>query len=118
MNLRWLAAALLLLLNMVPLMAQQPTAAFTWKPVSDGYSWGYVSFDASSSYDPDGSIVSYEWQFENPDGTVTVTFSDHPWMLHYYGCDTFYYPWTVSLIVTDNNGAKGGTMQSIYAWCY
>jgi len=56
-----------------------------------------VTFDASSSSDPDGSIVSYEWDFGDgsTDSGETVT--------HKYSEQRDY---TVILTVTDNDGAK------------
>ncbi len=55
-----------------------------------------ITFDGSGSYDPDGSIVSYTWDFG--DGTTatgqTVT--------HAYADNGVY---TVTLTVKDNNGA-------------
>jgi|GEM_PF-845149 len=60
-----------------------------------------VSFDASASFDPDGSIVGYDWNFEpgsfasgSEKISVTHTFN-HPGL------------YDVNLVVTDNNGAKG-----------
>ncbi len=54
-----------------------------------------VLFDASNSYDPDGTIVSYEWDFgDNTTATgITVT--------HSFDYGTY----TVTLTVTDNDGA-------------
>ena len=51
---------------------RQPFASFTWTPDSYGRPIvdEPVTFDASVSYDPDGSIVSYEWDFgDNVTGT-------------------------------------------------
>jgi PKD repeat protein len=55
-----------------------------------------VSFDASGSSDSDGSIVSYEWDFDN-DGTVDATgvTTTHT----YQTADTY----TCKLTVTDND---------------
>jgi len=69
-----------------------------------------VAFDASESYDPDGSIVSYEWDFgdgsdpefyEDPDG-VNVT--------HIYTDAGTY---TVNLTVTDNHDASASTTREV-----
>jgi hypothetical protein len=56
-----------------------------------------VKFDASGSYDPDGTIVSYEWDFG--DGTTEIS---SPVVKHAYTSRGFY---TVILKVTDNDGA-------------
>ncbi|MHC4674267.1 MAG: PKD domain-containing protein, partial [Planctomycetota bacterium] len=55
-----------------------------------------VGFDGSSSYDNDGMIVSYEWDFEN-DGTIDATGAT---AVHVYDVpDTF----TAKLTVTDDD---------------
>jgi len=54
-----------------------------------------VDFDGSGSYDPDGTIVSWEWDFgDESSGTGETT--NHP-----YAADGAY---TVTLTVTDNRG--------------
>lgn len=59
-----------------------------------------VSFDASSSYDPDGVVVSYTWDF----GDRTVAIVTEPRISHTYSpqCPASF---TVTLRVTDNGGA-------------
>jgi hypothetical protein len=73
-----------------------PVASFTHSTF--GGNW--VDFDASSSYDPDGSIVSYSWDFG--DGQYTTLSS--PWASNYYYNNGGYY---VTLTVTDDQGAVG-----------
>ena len=57
-----------------------------------------INFDASSSYDPDGTIVSYSWDFG--DGTT----SSDATVSHSYEEDGEY---TVTLRVVDNDGLVG-----------
>ena len=59
-----------------------------------------ITFDASGSYDPDGNIVSYEWDWdgngnfdESPD-SATIT---HTWNEAYSGA--------IILMLKDNEGA-------------
>ncbi|MEM2129752.1 MAG: PKD domain-containing protein, partial [Candidatus Bathyarchaeia archaeon] len=68
-----------------------PTAAFTW--TANGLT---VTFDASGSSDPDGSIVSYAWDFG--DGTFGTGVNP---TRAYAAAGTY----TVRLTVTDNGGA-------------
>lgn len=56
-----------------------------------------VTFDASSSFDPDGQITSWHWEFgDNTDGAGEV-------ITHHYSTSGIY---NVTLIVTDNDGAN------------
>jgi DNA-binding beta-propeller fold protein YncE len=85
---------------------QAPIATFTTPPATAGTA---TQFDASAAFDPDGSIVRYDWNFgdhtELPDGGPTPT--------HVYGTPGTY---EATLVVTDNEGAStatvftGGTM--------
>ena len=84
-----------------------PYAKFTHSPnpVDDGYCPAVnqtVTFDASDSYDPDGTIVSYHWDFY--DGTTNTTTS--PTTTHIF-TEIGAYPtptYPVNLTVTDNDG--------------
>jgi hypothetical protein len=76
---------------------QVPTASFTYSPESPT-SGQTITFDATSSYDPDGEITSYKWDFgdgwtlEGETSTATHSYSS--------GGD-----YTVILTVRDNDGA-------------
>ncbi len=73
-----------------------PRASFTMTPKSAGVNTG-ITFNASSSYDPDGSIVNYTWDFG--DGTT----AEGKVVTHSYSVSGIY---MVTLTVTDNNGTK------------
>jgi len=83
----------------ITVVNQPPVANFTTSATTV-YTGDSVTFNASSSYDPDGTIVSYSWTFG--DGTnatgITVT--------HSYAENGTY---TVTLTVTDNDGATAST---------
>ncbi len=73
-----------------------PVASFTFLPprpvIGD-----WIRFDATASFDPDGTIVAYKWDFG--DGTRRTS----PAVIkHRYTAPGDY---TVTLTVTDNNGA-------------
>ena len=59
-----------------------------------------VIFDGSGSYDPDGSMVAYEWDFDDSDGIGVDATGDT--VSHSYAVAGEY---TATLIVTDNGGA-------------
>jgi len=79
-----------------------PVASFTYSPTAP-YVGDIVTFNASDSYDPDGYIVSYLWDFG--DGSLPVN-KTTPTTTHIYvasgNC-------TVVLSVTDNEGISGTT---------
>jgi len=61
-----------------------------------------ITFDASGSYDPDGTIVQYEWDFDNDgvyDATVTTPITTYTYWAEYSGI--------VKLRVTDDDGLNG-----------
>ena len=82
---------------------QPPVANFTYTPEHPTVNQTVI-FDASFSYDPDGMIVSYDWDFG--DGAtasgVVVT--------HAYSVAGNY---TVTLIITDDSGATNSTSRLI-----
>ncbi len=77
-----------------------PTANFTYSP-SDPEVGDWVTFSASSSYDPDGVIVKYSWDFGDttPGGTGKI-------VKHQYFTSG---DKTVTLTVTDDDGATSST---------
>jgi len=82
---------------------QSPIASFTAIPTS-GVVPLEVFFDASSSYDPDGNIVSYAWDFKDGNAgsgkIVNHTFSSTG-------------NYNVKLTVTDDKGATDSTTKTI-----
>ncbi len=72
-----------------------PVASFA-ESAETVYTGGMISFDASASYDPDGVIVSYFWDFGDGTNATGMTIG------HSYGDDGNY---TVTLTVTDDDGA-------------
>lgn len=78
-----------------------PVVSFTYSPENPVVGQD-VTFDASESHDPDGSIVSYEWDFG--DGSKETTTS--PTIQHSYSSAGTY---TVTLTVTDNGGLTHST---------
>jgi hypothetical protein len=78
---------------------QSPTASFAYSPSISGPG-DIIAFDASASYAPGGSIVSYTWDFG--DGVIATT--SNPIITHSYPLDGNY---TVQLTVTDDSGLIG-----------
>lgn len=74
-----------------------PVASYSYSPSSPDVNTD-TGFDASSSGDPDGSVNSYEWDF-NGDGTIDDTGST---AVYNYSTPGVY---QVTLIVTDDDGA-------------
>jgi PKD repeat protein len=79
-----------------------PVAQFSYTPEKPLVN-ETVIFDASESYDPDGTIESYEWNFG--DGSPNETLPT-PLIEHAYSAPGNY---TVTLVVTDNEGLEDST---------
>jgi len=85
---------------------QPPIASFTYSPEDPLVAGEELTFDAVSSHDPDGEIVSYDWDFDDGD-TVAGEVVTH----------TYAEPgdYAVSLTVTDDDGLTGSTQQTVTA---
>ena len=80
-----------------------PVANFSWHPVIPKVGQN-ITFDASSSYDSDGSIVNYTWDFG--DGSVGYGMN----VKHAYSRAGAY---NVTLVVTDDDGATASIIKQI-----
>jgi hypothetical protein len=87
---------------------QAPIASFTFSP-SNPLVNDTATFDASASHDPDGSIVSYRWDFG--DGNVTTV--TNPIITHVYLVAGSTVNYTATLTVTDNEGSTGIATQIV-----
>lgn len=79
--------------KMIPVYLR-PIASFTYSPQNPLIN-EVVTFNASTSYDPDGTIVDYSWNFGN-DQTGNGKIASHTY--------TNFGTYTVKLNVTDNDG--------------
>jgi PKD repeat protein len=81
----------------------EPIASFTYSPENPMVG-GNIIFDASASYDPDGTIVSYEWDFGDgntaSDEVVTHTYSEPG-------------KYIVTLTVTDDDGLTDSILSEV-----
>jgi len=78
----------------ITLPLKAPLASFTYTP-ADPAVGETVTFDASASYDPDGTIVSYSWDFGDGASGSGITTT------HVYAAGGTY---TVALTAIDNEG--------------
>ncbi len=86
---------------------QPPLVDFSWDPEKPKQGQ-QVTFDASASADPDGTIIRYEWDWDN-DGIYDENHST-PTAIHSW--ETIgSYPMTVR--ATDNDDATGTTTKTI-----
>jgi len=89
--------------GVTPPLNQAPVASFTATPTS-GVAPLLVSFNASGSYDSDGSITSYAWDFKDGNTGSGQTVS------HTFASAGSY---NVTLTVTDDKGATDSTTKTI-----
>lgn len=83
-----------------------PVASFSYSPIEPETN-ETVTFDASASYDPDGTVVSYMWDFGDGNTSTGITAT------HSYALEGSY---TVTLQVTDNDGFSGDASAIILAY--
>ncbi len=81
-----------------------PVANFTWEPLYP-FPGKNITFNASLSYDLDGDIVVWQWDFG--DGSV----SEGMIVNHSYSGNGFY---NVTLTVTDDDGAKTNVTKTLF----
>jgi len=87
--------------------AFHPRASFTYYPDHPVVDQN-ITFDASSSTDPAGMIVEYNWNWNH--GCENTTTTPHPVITHTYIIPGSY---TVTLTVTDDDGATDTTSKII-----
>ncbi|UCC58360.1 MAG: PKD domain-containing protein [Candidatus Bathyarchaeum sp.] len=85
---------------------QEPVASFT-ESASTVNTGEVIYFDASGSYDSDGTIIAYLWYFGDGDTAVGVEVD------HTYEDEGIY---TVTLTVIDNNGATDSSNSTKNVW--
>ena len=85
---------------------QPPIARFTFSPTNPAVGQT-VFFDASASFDPDGFIVQYLWDF-NSDGSFDASGRTATNTIFFAGAHL------VTLRVIDNQGAAGTTSQQVF----
>ncbi len=93
-------------ITLIPAVVNQPPVAqFTFSPTAPR-AGDWIQFDASASYDPDGTIVKYGWDFQN-DGVIDAY--ERTVFFRYSVAGTY----TVLLTVTDDKGATASAAQQI-----
>jgi len=87
----------------ITIQNRPPTAQFT-KSAQIVYTGETILFNATASFDPDGTIVSYYWDFDDETNAVGATVN------HSYTHTGIY---SVKLNVIDNDGASNVTTQFV-----
>jgi subtilisin family serine protease len=92
---------------LIALVNQLPHADFTWMP-QNPLTNQQITFDASASYDPNGTITLYEWDWNNDniyEENDTTQTTVHTWT------DSGNY--TITLQVTDNYGTTNNITKTV-----
>ncbi len=84
-----------------------PIVSFNYAPTTIQIN-DTVSFDASASIDPDGTIQEYKWNFG--DGNTTTRSTGQPTITHIYNRSLAF---NVTLTLTDNDWFTNSTMQQL-----
>jgi len=87
-----------------------PVASFSSSP-SQPIAGGPVTFDASGSYDPDGTLMNYTWNF----GDENITTTGESAIIHVYSQAADF---NVTLTVIDNDGRSALTWQLISVYIH
>jgi len=82
-----------------------PKADFTYTPPTPGKNT-LMTFNASDSYDPDGTITDYNWNFGDGNTTSSGT---NPIIKHKYTTNGTY---VINLTITDNSALKDWTIRT------
>ncbi|OUR88395.1 hypothetical protein A9Q81_23950, partial [Gammaproteobacteria bacterium 42_54_T18] len=90
-------------MGVVGTCGQAPSADFSFEKVTNGVEYT-VDFDAGASYDVDGSIVNYAWDFGDGSSATGVNIS------HTFANAGQY---TVTLVTTDDQGATDQMSQMV-----
>ena len=80
-----------------------PVASFNTSPTT-ALTGTSISFNGTASYDPDGTVVTWSWNFGDGNSGLGAT------TMHSYNSAGTY---TVSLTVTDNSGSTGTTTSQV-----